>query len=144
MSVDFKFSTMKLQVSDNLNTIESSVFQFFVSEFHHAKSRLIKPFWWCKWGLNQRRAFTHFPVRRIYLVQSFFFPNGKEGCWWFRCWCIEYMMKNFPLERSGIRLRNILYQLTVIWYVCINSTIIAGNIMNISAKHNISYVPCYF
>ena len=39
MSVDFKFSTMKLQVSDNLNTIESSVFQFFVSEFHHAKSR---------------------------------------------------------------------------------------------------------
>ena len=44
MSVDFNLSTMKLQVSDNLNTIESSVFQFFVSEFHHAKSRLIKPF----------------------------------------------------------------------------------------------------
>ena len=38
-SVDFKFSTMKLQVSDNLNTIESSIFQFSVSEFHHAKSR---------------------------------------------------------------------------------------------------------
>ena len=38
-SVDFKFSTMKLQVSDYLNTFESSVFQFSVSEFHHAKSR---------------------------------------------------------------------------------------------------------
>ena len=30
-----------VQESDNLNIIESSVFQFSVSEFHHAKSRLL-------------------------------------------------------------------------------------------------------
>ena len=29
----------ELQVSDKLDIIESSVFQFSVSEFHHAKSR---------------------------------------------------------------------------------------------------------
>ena len=80
----------------------------------------------------------------VEITRFCFFSYGKERCWCFRFCSSVYMIKNFPLKRSGVRLRNVLYQLTVFWYVCTNSTIIAGNIMNITAKHYTSYVPFYF
>ena len=70
---------MKLQVSDYLNTIESSVFQFSVSEFHHAKSRSNLTF---LAGVNgvlikgvHSYIFLYVEITRFWV----FFPMGRKG-----------------------------------------------------------------
>ena len=40
MFVDFKFSTLKIQVSDGLKPLENSVLQFSVSDFHSQTVKL--------------------------------------------------------------------------------------------------------
>ena len=42
MFVDFKFITMKTEVSANLNPMLNSVFQFYVADFHSVKRGLTK------------------------------------------------------------------------------------------------------
>ena len=52
MSVDLKFSTLKLNVIDCLKPKDKSVFQFSVSDFNSVKPAFIKHVFLCQWGIN--------------------------------------------------------------------------------------------
>lgn len=52
MSVDLKFSTLKLKVIDCLKPKDKSVFQFSVSDFNSVKPAFIKHVFLCQWGIN--------------------------------------------------------------------------------------------
>ena len=67
----------ELQVSDKLDIIESSVFQFSVSEFHHAKSRWIKHFAGMN-GVLIKGAHSYIFLY-IEITWFCFFSYGKEG-----------------------------------------------------------------
>ena len=51
MFVDFKFSTVKAQVSAYWISMQNLFFQFSVADFQFVKPGLTKHVCWCEWGI---------------------------------------------------------------------------------------------